>query len=224
MDERFDAAFERWAERNAELGRIVVVDRAALQALTAGAARGPLRWFAAGLWVELVLAILPVVWLGNVAAGAVRWPLVFASAVVLDVFAILLLVNVAMQLATLKGIDYDGPVARVQSAIERLRLLRLRAARGIFVFAVFAWLPLCIVGFGAIFGYDAVAMLDRNWVVVNFVVGVAVIPLAVWLSRIFEARAGSSRIVRTVLGTISGTNLSAATAALDRVRAFADAR
>src|SRR5579871_5726201 len=108
MEERFDAAIERWARRNEELGRIVVVDRGALQALTAGAARGPLRRFAAGVWFELVMAIVPVVWLGNFAAGALRSPVAFASAVVLDVFAILLLINVAMQLATIRSIDYGG--------------------------------------------------------------------------------------------------------------------
>ena len=108
MDERLDMAFERWAKRNEELGRVIVVDRSALRALSANSARGSLRWFAAGLWVELLLAIVPVVWLGNFAAGAVHAPIEFASAVVLDVFAILLLANVAMQLATLRSAKKRG--------------------------------------------------------------------------------------------------------------------
>jgi hypothetical protein len=223
MDERFDAAFERWARRNEELGRIVVVDRAALHAVTANAARGPLRRFALGLWMELLLAIVPVLWLGNFAAGVREAPIVFSSAVVLDVFAILLLVNVAMQLVTLNSIDYAGPVVRVQAALERLRLLRLRGARGIFAFAVFAWLPLCVVGFAAVFGVGAVRMLDATWMVVNLLVGIAFIPLAIWLCRLAEAHAGSSRAVRVVVGTISGSSLNAAFAALERVETFRDA-
>jgi hypothetical protein len=223
MDERFDAAFERWARRNEELGRIVVVDRAALQALTVHAARGPLRRFAVGLWIELLLAVVPVVWLGNFAAGVLKAPIVFSSAVVLDVFAILLLVNVGMQLATLNAIDYAGPVVRVQAALERLRLLRLRAARGIFAFAVFAWLPLCVVGLAALFGDAAVRMLDVTWMAANLLVGIAFIPLAIWLCRLAETHVGSSRAVRAVVATISGSSLNAAFAALERVETFRDA-
>jgi hypothetical protein len=223
MDERFDAAFERWARRNEELGRIVVVDRGAVQALTVNPARTPLGRFAVGLWIELLLAIVPVVWLGNFAAGALRAPIVFSSAVVLDVFAILLLVNVGMQLVTLHSIDYAGPVVMVQAALERLRLLRLRAARGIFAFAVFAWLPLCVVAFAALFGNGAVPMLDVKWMAVNLLVGVAFIPLAIWLCRLAETHAGSSRAVRVVVATISGSSLNAAFAALERVQTFRDA-
>jgi hypothetical protein len=222
MDERFDAAFERWARRNEELGRIVVVDRGALQALTVNAARTPLGRFAVGLWIELLLAIVPVVWLGNFAAGALKAPVVFSSAVVLDVFAILLLVNVGMQLVTLNSIDYAGPVVRVQAALERLRLLRLRAARGIFAFAVFAWLPLCVVGFAALFGDGAVRMLDVTWMAVNLLVGIAFIPLAIWLCRLAETHAGSSHAMRVVVATISGSSLNAAFAALERVQTFRD--
>jgi hypothetical protein len=220
MDERLDMAFERWAKRNEELGRVIVVDRSALRALSANSARGSLRWFAAGLWVELLLAIVPVVWLGNFAAGAVHAPIEFASAVVLDVFAILLLANVAMQLATLRSIDYDGPVTRVQAALERVRLLRLRAARGIFVFAVFAWVPLCIVGFAALFGIDVAATFDRTWLIVNVIVGVAFVPFAIWISRLLETRASSNAVWQYVVRTIAGSNLNAALGSIDRIAEF----
>lgn len=220
MDERFSAAFERWAQRNEEAGRIVVVDRAALRGLTANGTRGPLRRFAIGLWVELVLAIVPVVWLGNFAAGVWNAPVVFALTVVLDVFAILLLVNVALQLATLHSIDYAAPVVNMQAALERLRVLRLRAARGIFAFAVLAWLPMCVVGFAALFGVSAVRMLDVPWMIVNLLVGIAFVPLAIWLCRLAQTRAGSSRAVRAVVETISGSSLNAAFAALERVETF----
>ncbi len=220
MDERLDLAFERWTKRNEELGRIIVVDRTAVSALGPNGARGPLRWFAAGLWLELILAIVPVVWLGNFAAGALHAPIAFGSAVVLDVFAILLLVNVAMQVATLYSIRYDGPVTKVQSALERLRVLRLRAARGIFAFAVLAWLPLCVVGLAALFGNDVVRMLDVTWIVVNLLVGIAFIPFAIWLCRLFETRAGLHSAARFFAGTISGSQLNAALASLERIQTF----
>jgi hypothetical protein len=197
-----------------------VVDRSALSAAGPNGARGPLRWFAAALWFELILAIVPVVWLGNFAAGAVHAPIVFGSAVVLDVFAILLLVNVAMQVATLYTIQYDGAVTKVQSALERLRVLRLRAARGIFASAVFAWLPLCLVGLAALFGNDVVRMLDIKWVVANLLVGVAFVPFAVWLCRLFETRAELHAAGRIVAGTVSGSRLNAALASMERIEAF----
>jgi hypothetical protein len=220
MDERFDRAFERWAQQNRDLGRIVVVDRGALHALSSNGVRGPLRWFQAGLWAELGLSICTVAWLGNAAADWVHEPVAFVSAVVLDVFAILLLINLGMQIATLRSIDYAGPVALVQSALERLRLQRLRAARGIFAFALLAWVPLAIVGMHAVFGVDVSATLDRTWLLANVAAGVVFVPVAIWICRLLETRAGSNAAWQYVLRTISGSNLTAAFGALRSVEDF----
>jgi hypothetical protein len=220
MDERFDRAFERWLQQNRDIGRIVVVDRGALHALSGNGVRGPLRWFQAGLWGELALAICTVAWLGNAAADWVHQPVAFVSAVVLDVFAILLLINLGIQIATLRSIDYAGPVALVQSGLERLRLQRLRAARGIFAFALLAWVPLAIVGLRAVFGIDVSASLDRTWLLVNVAAGVAFVPLAIRICRLLEQRAGSNAAWQYLLRTISGSNLTAAFAALRSVEDF----
>jgi hypothetical protein len=220
MDDRLDIAFARWAQCNEELGRMVVVDRATLNALTPNGARGPLQRFAFGLWVELVMAIVPVVWLGNFAADSVHRPIEFVSAVVLDILAILVLVNVALQLVTLASIRYDAAITEVQSKVERLRILRLRSARGIFTLAVFAWLPLCIVGLSALFGSDVVSMLDVRWVIANVITGLAFVPFAIWLCRVVETRDRLSPIARVVARTISGSSLNAAFATLERVESF----
>jgi hypothetical protein len=220
MDERFDRAFERWVQQNRDFGRIVVVDRGALHALSSNGVRGPLRWFQAGLWAELALSICTVAWLGNAAADWVHEPVAFGSAVVLDVFAILLLINLGMQIATLRSIDYAGPVALVQSKLERLRLQRLRAARGIFAFALLAWVPLAIVGLRAVLGIDVSASLDRTWLWVNVAAGMAFVPVAIWICRVLETRAGSNVAWQYVLRTISGSNLTAAFAALRAVDDF----
>jgi hypothetical protein len=220
MDERFDRAFEGWMQQNRELGRIVVVDRGALHALSANGVRRPLRWFQAGLWAELALAICSVAWLGSTAADSVHEPVAFVSAVVLDVFAILLLINLGMQIATLRSIDYAGPVADMQSRLERLRLQRLRAARGIFAFALLAWVPLAIVGLNAVFGIDVSAAIDRTWLVVNVAAGVAFVPIAIGICRVLETRAGSNAAWQYVLRTISGSNLTTAFEALRAVEEF----
>jgi hypothetical protein len=220
MDERFDKAFDRWLQQNRDLGRIVVVDPGALHALSKNGVRGPLRWFQAGLWAELAMAICSVAWLGSAASDWVHEPVAFVSAVVLDVFAILLLINLGMQIATLRSIDYAGPVALMQSGLERLRLQRLRAARGIFAFALLAWLPLAIVGLRAVFGIDVSAALDRTWLVVNVAAGVAFVPIAIWICRLLETRAGSNAAWQYVLRTISGSNLTAAFATLRSVEDF----
>lgn len=220
MDERFDKAFEHWLQQNRDIGRIVVVDRGALHALSGNGVRGKMRWFQAGLWAELALAICTVVWLGNAAADWLHQPVAFVSAVVLDVFAILLLINLGMQVATLRSLDYAGPVALVQSGLERLRLQRLRAARGIFAFALLAWVPLAIVGMRAVFGVNVSGALDRTWLVANVAVGVAFVPIAIWICRLLEQRAGSNVAWQYVLRTISGSNLTAAFAALRSVEDF----
>lgn len=220
MDNRFDRALERWLQQNRDLGRIVVVDRGALHALSSSGVRGPLRWFQAGLWAELALSICTVAWLGNAAADWVHEPVAFVSAVVLDVFAVLLLINLGMQIATLRSIDYAGPVALMQSGLERLRLQRLRAARGIFAFALLAWVPLAIVGLRAVFGIDLSASLDRTWLLVNVAAGVAFVPIAIWICRLLETRAGSNVAWQYVLRTISGSNLTTAFAALRSVEDF----
>ncbi len=101
-----------------------------------------------------------------------------------------------------------------------MRLQRLRAARGIFAFALLAWVPLAIVGLRAVFGIDVSASLDRTWLLVNVAAGVAFVPLAIWICRLLEQRAGSNAAWQYVLRTISGSNLTAAFAAIRSVEDF----
>ena len=67
---------------------------------------------------------------------------------------------------------------------------------------------------------DAYAAFPGRWLAANVLFGLAVIPLAVWLSRRYAGRMEGSPAVQRILRDIAGYNLSAATGFLDSLAQF----
>ena len=80
--------------------------------------------------------------------------------------------------------------------------------------------PAVYVGFKALFGLDAYSIFSAEYFWANVLVGLAIIPLAIWLSKAFGARLGGSGSMRYVVRTISGSSLNAASDALANLSEF----
>jgi hypothetical protein len=162
-----------------------------------------------GLLFEALGGLVTVLLLGNFLGDHVAELKFAIPAAFLDVLAIGFMINLILQIAVARQIDYGRPIAAIQKKLEELRVLRIRYVQGLLIVAVLAWPPLLVVAFAAL-GVDAYALFGAAYIWANVLVGLAVIPLAIWAARKIGDRAGGSPVVRYLVRTIGGSSLNAA--------------
>ncbi len=182
--------------------------------------RSAIGWLTFSAILEVLFALASVVLLGSFLGDHIGMPKFAVPAAVLDVFAIGFLINVIRQVVVARQIDFGGPIAAMQKKLETLRVLRIRYTQGLLVIAVLAWPPLCIVLFKAFFGLDAYELFGWTYIWVNVLVGLAVIPLAIWAAKKIGDRTSGSPAVQYIVRTISGSSLNAAADSLAKLSEF----
>jgi hypothetical protein len=181
-----------------------------------------LKRLARGITSELVVNLVGVCLLGWFASDHLREPRFLIPAAMLDVYAIVLAVAGARQLFELRSLDYDEPVVAIQDRLRRLRLARIRATMGTLLFAPLMWVPLLIVATRGFFGIDIYAVASPAWLAANVLFGLAVIPIAVVIARVFGPGLERATPVRFLADQIAGRGLAAALDDLAALRRFAE--
>jgi hypothetical protein len=143
-----------------------------------------------------------------------------SSGVVLDLFALAILIALIRQIQAALQIDYGQPIATIQKQHAELRMLRIRYIQGIFLAATLAWTPLLIVGLQGFFGLDAYSLLGAPYLFANVLVGLAIIPLGIWLSKKYGDRMGRSPIIQRFMNDLAGHNLNEASRFLATLSEF----
>jgi len=199
-----------WQDQDRKLAEILRADarRAAQAALRR--AETSTRMIAWGVLVDLVLAAVPVIWLGSFIADHVVEPALAIPAAALDVLAIALLAAYARQYASLRTMDWTGPVAAIQQRLAEHRARRLRVARGILFLSPLLWALMLIVGLKAFFGVDPYASPTHRWIVANVLFGLLFLAAAVWTARRYADRFQGHPVVRERLRDLAGRNLAEA--------------
>ena len=92
-------------------------------------------------------------------------------------------------------------------------MLRIRTVQWSVLTGLVAWMPFMIVVFKAAFGVDTYVVLHAlyvrhslTWVWGNVAFGLALIPLAIWVSRKF----GDRPMIQALMRSLAGYNLNAA--------------
>jgi len=173
-----------------------------------------------GITFELIVNAVAVFLLGLFAAQHVHEPRFLVPAVLLDIYAIGLLIAGVRQLAQLSVIDYDEPVVAIQKKLEALRVARIRTTLWILLFAPLMWLPIFIVGLRGIFGVDVYAAASPAWLAGNVLFGLAVIALAIFIARRYGPRLSRATAIRRLADAIAGNSLTEARDSLDAIRRF----
>lgn len=101
-----------------------------------------------------------------------------------------------------------------------LKVQRVRATMWTLLAAPLLWILVLIVALKGLIGLDAYAVFDGAWLAANVLFGVAVIPLAVWISRRQADRMDRSPFVQSLLRDIAGYNLNAAMGFLGSLEQF----
>ena len=181
--------------------------------------QSPLYQLRRGIVFELIVNLAGVVLIGAFIGDHARESKFLIPAIVLDAYAIGLVIATVRQLAMLGTVNFGEPVITVQRRLQQLRLLRIRTTLGMLLFAPLMWLPLLIVGARALWGADVYAA-GSAWLIANLAFGLAVIPLAIWLAKRYGARLQQSSALRALADEIAGRSLMAALRDLQMLREF----
>jgi hypothetical protein len=209
-----------WAEYDRKLDVNIRLSKQLLIATNLNRVRSPLRRLAFFLGLEAVIQFAVVVALGSFIFEHIAMVRFALPAAALDVFAIAILIAIIRQMVAALQTDYDQPIAIIQKRLEDLRVLRIRYIQGIFLVATLAWTPLLIVALKGFWGLDAYRLLGTAYLVANLLVGLAIIPLAIWLSRKFADRMGRSPMIQRFMKDLAGYNLNAAAGFLAALSEF----
>jgi hypothetical protein len=218
-----DAFQEKWAEQDRKLDVSIRLNRQLLLAANMNRLRSPLRRFAFFLGLEAFIALAVTMILGQFIYEYWAEPRFVLPAVALHVWVI---ANVAVsirQMAMALHIDYDEPIAAIQKQLESLRVLRIRVTQwALLTGQVVWWVPFLIVVLKGCWGVDAYRVFGGTVLAVNVLFGLAIIPLAIWVSRKFGDRMGRSPIIQRLMRELAGYDLNAATGFLATLSEFED--
>jgi hypothetical protein len=209
-----------WAEYDRKLDTNIRLSRQLLRAINLNRVRSPMRRLAFFLGLESIIQFAVVVALGNFIYEHIATMRFALPAAALDVGAIALLSSMIRQLTLVLQIDYDKPIAIIQKQLGVLRVLGIRRIQGIFLVATLAWTPLLIVTLKGFLGLDAYRLFGVPYLVANLLVGLAIIPLAIWLSKKFSDRMGRSPFIQRLMKDLAGYNLNAAAGFLASLSEF----
>jgi hypothetical protein len=205
---------QRWDDQDRKLDTLIRLNTRLLQEPVlnrAATAMTRLSWL---MLPEMILNLLVCGWLGSFIADHLHQVRFVIPAVALDLGALALLIAGIRQWATIWSIDYSAPIVEIQKRLGSLKVQRVRVTKLVFLTAPLVWTPMLIVGLKGFLHLDAYRIFSLSWLAANLAVGVAVIPLAVWIARRTADRMERSPLGRNLLGgflrDIAGYNLNAA--------------
>jgi hypothetical protein len=206
-----DAMKSVWEAQDRKMDEILRINRQLFIAAKLGKVRTPLRMFMIWLGIEIALLVLALSVVGNFLAGSITeirfvWP-----AVMMDVWLIFTLACTVRQLVMAKRIAFDLPIAALQRQIADLRILRLTAVRWeLLTGQLVWWIPLIVVALKMLFGVDAYRYLSPGYILTNLLLGIALIPLVIWLAKRYKSALKKSRFMDKLADVVAGYSLTAA--------------
>ncbi|HUL95613.1 MAG TPA: hypothetical protein VLT89_06355 [Usitatibacter sp.] len=177
---------------------------------------GPFRGFEIAVWIA-ALALL-----GRFLATHYAEPLLFATAALIDAWVIATGVTAIRQQQAVRNLDYGLPLTVLQSQVESLRIARIRAFNVAFLTGqVVWWIPFFVVFVEGLFGVN---LYSNPWFVqfalFNVALGVAAIPVAIWVARRYGERLAKTSAIRHIADSIAGRDIAVARDALEKLRRF----
>ncbi len=210
-----------WQEQDRKLDASLRLNRRLLEQSVLAKAAASLRRLDRLLWLELVLDLVPVVWLGSFLADHIGQPRFWIPAAALDAFAIGTVVALAREAFGIRSVDYAAPIVEIQRQIEGVRIRRIRATQWTLALSPLLWTPLLVVALKGFLGVDAYAALGGAFLAANVLFGLGVLGLAVWISRRRAERWTGSPMARRLGRALAGQSLADAEAFLGSLGRFA---
>jgi hypothetical protein len=212
-----DEMKEVWTAHDMKLDQIIRLNRELLNFATLSKARSATRRMSWALGLEAVMWLVMIVSLGSFISHHVAELRLSLSAAALDVYTITMLAATIRQIVAIRKIDFSRPVTAIQKQLEMLRVMRIRTTQRALLGGTVFWAPFLIVAARAFLGLDIVNSL---WLWVNVAFGLCLIPLTVWLSKVFGERMGRFPFVQRVMNDLAGRSLTAASEFISQLSGF----
>jgi hypothetical protein len=212
-----DEMKEVWTAHDKKLDQSIRLNRDLLNAAILSKAHSATQRMSWALGLEAVTWFVMIVSLGSFISRHVGTLRLSLSAAALDIYAIAMLAATIRQIVALRKIDYSRAVTAIQRQLEMLRVLRIRITQRALLGGTVVWAPFLIVAARAFLGLDIVNGL---WLWVNVAFGLCLIPLAVWLSKVFGERMGRFPFIQRVMNDLAGRNLNAASEFISKLSEF----
>lgn len=209
-----------WEEQNRKLEAGIRLNTRLLRESTLSKAATALTRLSWLLAAELLLDFAIALWLGSFIAEHAAEARFLVPAVGLALFVIAYAIGCIHQLVAIRTLDYGEPIVAIQKRLGRLRVQRIRITKWTLLTAPLLWTPLLIVALKGLLGLDAYAIFSQSWLAANLLFGVAVIPLAVWISKRNADRMERSPFIQSLMRDIAGYNLTAAAGFLSTLARF----
>jgi hypothetical protein len=209
-----------WEEQNRKLDASLRLNTRILTQSALGKAETATRRLSWLLLFELPLDALLLFGLGSFIAQHATDARFLIPAVALHLYVIVLASSSVRQVFALRGIDYSAPIVAIQKRLGALQVERTRVMKWVFLSAPLVWTPLLIVSLKGLLGVDPYAIFSGAWLAANLLFGVAVIALALWISRRYADRMERSPFLRRLMRDLAGHNLNAALGFVGSVERF----
>jgi len=205
-----DELKQKWADHDRKLEVNIRLTLQLLSATKMNRARSALQRLAVFLALESVIALAVIIVLGSFIGDHIAMLRFAVPAAALDLFEIATLIVLIQQIRLALCIDYSKPVAAIQKQLESLRMLHIRHFQWTLLLAPLLWTPLLIVALEGFLRVDAYKTLGAAYLLANFLFGLAIIPLAIWLSKKFGDRMDRSPKIQWLMKELAGHSLNAA--------------
>ena len=205
-----DELKQKWAEHDRKLEVNIRLTRQLLTATKMNRARSALQRLAVFLALESVVALAVIIVLGSFIGDHIAMVRFAVPAATLDLFEIATLIVLIQQIRLALYIDFSNPVAAIQKRLESLRMLHIRHFQWTLLLAPLLWMPLLIVALEGFLRVDAYKTVGAAYLLANLLFGLAIIPLAIWLSKKFGDRMDRSPKIQWLMKELAGYHLIAA--------------
>jgi hypothetical protein len=209
-----------WAEYDRKLETSLRLNTRILREMNLSKVDSSLKRLSRLLIFELVQDLAAVILLGMFIASHIGEMRFLAPALLLDVCAVSFLIRSGRQFAALHSLDYSAPVVTIQKQLAALRIERIRVTKWVLLLCPLLWAPLLVVALEGLFGLDAYLFLDGTWLAANLLLGLAFIPLMLWVARRVAGRWQGSPLFQSLMDDLAGRSLVAATGFLNELSRF----
>ena len=149
-------------------------------------------------------------------------PAFLIPAVLLQAWTVVMLALSIQQRGALRDLDYSRPVVALQGEIEQVKIARLTTFKWAFLTGqLLWWIPFVLVVFKAL-GVDlyTVSAFMPRFIAWNLAFGVALIPFALWASKLLVGRLGGSPRFQQFTDGIAGSDIAVARGFLAKLALF----
>jgi len=206
----FEEMEAAWKAQSAKLDQVNLLLEDQLRGKSVSRVKAPLRSLIVSLWLEIALSAAGMLLMGSFLANHLTQARFVWPAALMDVWFGATLIAAIHQLLAARKINYDEPIAGVQQQLGRLRILRFRTFRWLFLTGqIVWWMPFLITSLEMVFGVDAYRYLTPGFIMANILAGLALIPLLLQVFKRFRFAAKASWYER-LADVIAGQSLAEA--------------